>query len=182
MSKVVRIPESVFQRLQKLATPLVDTPANVIERLLDYYDSQENAGVSAINLSAGQVPANSADSVRHPKFAADPSSRASRQRGVIVKVEGQTLTARSIADLYSQILRLVCDDGHIMKVTSHLPLATSSKRYLIATHPVHPNGAQFVIPVEYHGYYMEAHKDYKNGINHLRKLLDLCGLSMAYIG
>ncbi len=38
MSKVIRIPKSVFLRLQKHAEPLVDTPANVIERLLDFYE------------------------------------------------------------------------------------------------------------------------------------------------
>jgi hypothetical protein len=37
MSHVIRISEPIFLRLQALATPFVDTPASVIERLLDYY-------------------------------------------------------------------------------------------------------------------------------------------------
>lgn len=36
---VIRIPDPVFERLQSLATPFVDTPATVIERLLDHYDA-----------------------------------------------------------------------------------------------------------------------------------------------
>jgi len=36
---VIRIPDDAFRRLQKLAIPLVDTPASVIERLLDLHES-----------------------------------------------------------------------------------------------------------------------------------------------
>lgn len=39
MAPVIRIPEEVFKRLQKHAIPLEDTPASVISKLLDYYDS-----------------------------------------------------------------------------------------------------------------------------------------------
>jgi hypothetical protein len=40
MSKVIRISEETFIRLQEHAEPLVDTPATVIERLLDFYERQ----------------------------------------------------------------------------------------------------------------------------------------------
>ena len=42
MSKVVRIPETIYQRLQKLAVPLEDTPASVIEKLLDFHELQSD--------------------------------------------------------------------------------------------------------------------------------------------
>lgn len=35
---VIRIPDSVYERLQKHATPFVDTPATVIEKLLNAYE------------------------------------------------------------------------------------------------------------------------------------------------
>ena len=38
MSTVIRISESTFSRLQKLATPFTDTPATVIDRLLDHWE------------------------------------------------------------------------------------------------------------------------------------------------
>lgn len=41
MSKVVRISEETFIRLQEHAEPLVDTPATVIERMLDFYERQQ---------------------------------------------------------------------------------------------------------------------------------------------
>ena len=40
MMPVIRISDPVFGRLQKIATPFVDTPASVIERLLDFYESR----------------------------------------------------------------------------------------------------------------------------------------------
>lgn len=42
MSKVIRISESIFEQLQQLAEPLVDTPASVIERLLDQHNQKTN--------------------------------------------------------------------------------------------------------------------------------------------
>src|SRR3954469_19476127 len=38
MMPVIRIPDDVFERLQALATPLVDTPGTVIKRLLDMHE------------------------------------------------------------------------------------------------------------------------------------------------
>src|SRR5690554_4411051 len=38
MSKVIRIPEFIFMRLQQYAEPLVDSPITVIERLLNFYE------------------------------------------------------------------------------------------------------------------------------------------------
>ncbi|WP_039895314.1 T4SS efffector SepA family protein [Lyngbya sp. PCC 8106] len=38
MSKVIRISNQIFTRLQEIAEPLTDTPASVIERLLDFYE------------------------------------------------------------------------------------------------------------------------------------------------
>jgi len=38
MSKVIRIPEPIFSRLQQHAEPLIDSPITVIERLLNFYE------------------------------------------------------------------------------------------------------------------------------------------------
>ncbi|UCF03229.1 MAG: hypothetical protein JSV14_06190 [Deltaproteobacteria bacterium] len=172
MSKVIRISQSIFQRLQKLAIPLEDTSADVIERLLDFYDAHRGC----------ETPAIAADKVQERKQTKDPSSRAPRERGVSVKVESQFFGAHSLADLYLQVLRFLCDHAHIQKIESHLPLSTSRKRYLIATNPVHPSGRGFFAPIEYDGYFMETHKSYETGIKHLRKMLDICGLSLDYLG
>src|SRR6476660_1779217 len=44
MMPVIRISEQTFERLQNLAKPFVDTPASVIERLLDLGESQRATG------------------------------------------------------------------------------------------------------------------------------------------
>ena len=176
MSKVIRISESIFRRLQGLAVPLEDTPASVIERLLDFYDSHENGGYQEADHTIARTEA-----VGRPNETMDILSRAPRQRGVMVEIGGQLFSADSLADLYDQVLRFLADNNYLEKLVQHLPVATSAKRYLIAVEPFHPNGKAFVRPVEHQGYFMEAHKDYKNGINHLRKILDLCGLSLRYI-
>jgi len=47
----IEIPDSLFTRLQKLAVPLVDTPATVIQRLLDSHEAETGQAVA----SAGQT-------------------------------------------------------------------------------------------------------------------------------
>jgi hypothetical protein len=43
MSKAIHVPEDTFKRLQALAEPFSDTPASVIERLLDAHDQSPRA-------------------------------------------------------------------------------------------------------------------------------------------
>ena len=45
--RTLQIPDSVFERLQKLAIPLVDNDATVVERLLDNYESNHNGKQTA---------------------------------------------------------------------------------------------------------------------------------------
>jgi hypothetical protein len=44
MMPVIRIPDSLYERLQKLAVPFTDTPATVIERLLDAFENELTRG------------------------------------------------------------------------------------------------------------------------------------------
>jgi len=56
MSKVIRISDSIFSRLQQHSTPLVDTPATVIERMIEYYE-QKNKPETIIPVSNTNVDA-----------------------------------------------------------------------------------------------------------------------------
>lgn len=49
MSPVVRIPEKTYSRLKSLAEPFTDTPATVIERLLDFHEKYTNNKISRDN-------------------------------------------------------------------------------------------------------------------------------------
>jgi len=99
-----------------------------------------------------------------------------------VVINGNTINAETVWDLYEQTLKLLSDRGYLDRLEPHIPFKTSAKRYLIAKEPKHPSGRDFVVPIQYRGFYMESHKDYKTAINHLGQLLSKCGLAIRYMG
>jgi hypothetical protein len=52
---VIRVPDEVFRRLQRIATPLVDTPASVIEKLLDSHESNQGPNATATRSSLNET-------------------------------------------------------------------------------------------------------------------------------
>src|SRR5262245_43150408 len=60
MTPVIRIPDDVFRRLQRVATPLVDSPADVVERLISFYETQQQlaplreTAEAPVGVSAGE--------------------------------------------------------------------------------------------------------------------------------
>ena len=106
------------------------------------------------------------------------ASRPPKQRGVTIKIAGKAFQAVSVPDMYEQVLKYLCDSGQIKNLVAYLPFATSADRYLLATKPFHPHGNEFRVPVNYDGYYLEAHKSYKTALKQLRDMLKLCGLSL----
>lgn len=182
MNYSIQLPASVFRRLQVLAVPFEDTPVSVIERLLDHYeehalDKSEVISVKDLVHMESKYNNSSESANRIPAL----EKRLPRQRGVEVVIDNERMVATSLGELYEMVLRFLDKKGCLDKIGPRLPISTSSSRYLIATTPVHPNGNEFVRPIQYRDYYMESHKDYRNGLNHLRKLLDLCGLELKYV-
>jgi hypothetical protein len=174
MAHQITVSDEVFERLKKLAEPFVDRePEDVLRRLLDRNESA----------LAGEDP--------HRKFETrlpssidrnlPPLSRAPRERGTTVQIGDNKIEAASVRELYGQALKLFVE-RHSSKLKSVVPLKTSGQRYLIALEPVHPSGRPFVKPVEFRGFYMESHKDYKNGTAHLRILCNRLGLPFKYLG
>jgi hypothetical protein len=68
------------------------------------------------------------------------------------------------------------------RVVELVPYKTSSRRFLIAKTPIHPNGNPFVVPVEHRGLYMESHKNYQAAISQLARFLSKCGSTLSYLG
>lgn len=166
MSHQITVSDQVFVRLKNLAEPFVDRePQDVIRRLLDERESK---------LSNAEVQMKSNQGL-------SPISRVPRERGTTVEIDGQKIDAVSVRALYEEALKLFVG-RHVAKLKSVVPMKTSDKRFLIALEDKHPSGRRFVIPVEYRGFYMEAHKDYKNGIEHLRALCNRLGLELEYLG
>lgn len=174
----VAVPDDLFARLQALAVPLVDTTADVVGKLLDHYDrtKPEKAGPriggnTLLSSQVGQLLRGSAVAGRVP-----------RERGATIEIEGQQFRAVSVRDMYEQALKLIVDNGHSKRLKQLVPFRTSSLRYLIAERPTHPNGNAFVVPARHGGYFMEAHKDYRNAVKHLGQLLAKPGLKLRYLG
>ena len=168
MPHQIRVSDDTMNRLKAHAEPFVDkNPEDVIRRLLDEHD----------NHMSRQKP--SSQPLRQHERT--PVSRVPRERGTVVRIGGHQFQAASVRDLYEKALRLLVDKYGV-GLTRLLPFPTSSERYLVADKPFHPSGNPFIVPVEYHDHYMEAHKDYNNAIRHLRSLVKKLGLELEYLG
>jgi hypothetical protein len=79
---VVRLPDSLYRRLQEHAEPFVDTPANVIERLLDAYESHTTLTDSEVISDGPEAPVSpGTDADMHENARADGEVKQRQQRG-----------------------------------------------------------------------------------------------------
>lgn len=93
-----------------------------------------------------------------------------------IKIESNLFEGSSVSDLYDKVLQYLYSSGNLERMKHIIPFETSSKRYLIAMEPYHQRGNEFRVPVEHKGFYMEAHKDRRNALNHLESFLKAGGL------
>lgn len=163
----ISISEDTMSLLKACAEPFLDKkPEDVIRRLAQERLNNMNKKLKSPQPYHGQSP-------KRP-------TRAPRERGTHIRINGCEIRAVSVRDLYEQSLKLLVDN--YKKVLDQLiPYKTSSQRYLVANKQAHPSGNRFVVPVEYRGYYMEAHKDYKNGLAHLRSLAERLSLNFEQL-
>jgi hypothetical protein len=179
MRHQISISEETFRRLKSLAEPFIDRePEDVIRRLLDQLGNQFKPDPNDARTStrAKSHPAQSLNTRER-----SPDSRAPRERGVRVQIGNHTIEAISVRDLYEQALRLFVE-RYKPELQAVVPFRTSSERYLIAREPIHPSGNPFVVPVSIRDFHIEAHKDYKNAIQHLRLLSERLGVNLSYLG
>lgn len=173
------LPEDLFARLQTHAVPLIDSPADVVRRLLDHYEKTkpEKGKISK------DVVAAIAGTVRSaPLHDVSLRGRVARERGATIEINGHEIRAVSVGDMYEQALKYLVDKGHTKRLKELIPFKTSARRYLIADRAVHPNGNEFFVRVQHNGFYMEAHKSYQTAIEHLSQLVEKIGLKMRYLG
>ena len=157
----IDISTAALRRLEALGGPLF-TPSEVIERLLDQ--------VEGSTLPAGEAV--------HPAISV--RDRTPRSRGVDLLISGHRISAVSVPDMYLQVLKWLIDGRRLEKVQGSIPFRTSKQRFLIAKSAKHPTGNKFVSPVEYKGYFMEAHKNYENALSGLKQFLGTHGYDVTY--
>lgn len=177
MAKIISLSEETYARLQKLARPFVDRePEDVIRRLLDGASTKDVA-----------KPSEGGDSARPTIHAASERTtdtavvRAPRERGTIVELDGNRITATTVPDLCTKVLDFISAKGLWDQFVGLAPYATSAKRYLFAKSPKHPQGNDFFVPIKYKNIYMEAHKNYETTIKQLDRLLSQLGIDFKYV-
>lgn len=166
--KTIEISDTTYARLLELGAGLF-SPSEVVDRLLT-----RNGPPNP------QPVAERSSAVR--EMTTGHLQRPARERGISVMVGDYRIDAVSVRDLFEKVLHWLVDEGGMKKIDASLPLRTSTKRYLLARKPVHPGGNDFIVPVTYKGYSMEAHKNYENAISGLTKLSRLGGFSIRVIG
>ena len=170
MSPTIDVSPRVHARLKELAGPLF-SPSEVIERLLGL-DSGKGARPSASVATAteGDIQASAGLAPRSP-----------RERGISVQIDDTRINAVSVRDLYLQFLQYMVNRKLIARIEQAIPHRTSKQRFLIARKAVHPNGNPFVVPVDFGGFFMEAHKNYENAMSGLQQLAKIGGFSIREV-
>lgn len=110
MGRVIRIKDDTFKRLQELAKPFVDTPSDVVERLLDDYERRHGGRTRQLSVApvekAGK-PAPIEQKSEHRTTQLRPSSK---QMGMI----SRKLLAGHLEDEWGRLhlngIRLFTDD------------------------------------------------------------------------
>lgn len=96
-----------------------------------------------------------------------------------IRTGKKIIDGTSVSNLYANVLEYLYENKYLDNL--QLPVATGSKRYLLATEPVHPEGNSFRIPIEYKGFHMEAHKARDVALHDLERLFEKCGLSFEVL-
>lgn len=94
-------------------------------------------------------------------------------------INEKTFEAKNIPEMYKKALEYLVDARLLEEVS--LPIKTGEKRYILAKEPIHPTGKSFLSPVEYKGFFMEAHNNRTSAIAQLRKLIESVGCTFGEI-
>ena len=170
MPHTITIPDDLYARLGSLARPFQDKEAADVIRWL----VEDKTGTA---LASTVLPTTAV--ITGPGKI---EGRAPRERGATIDLGGVIIKALTVPDLCSQVMESLFARGHGSKILELAPYSTSSKRYLFAKKPVHPNGNDFVVPVKCHSLYIETHKNYKTAIEQLARLSLKCGIGLTYKG
>lgn len=114
--------------------------------------------------------------VRKPRSRHHESQK--QQSATVLVGAHAIIHAESVRELYERLLEYLLNNGYAPLMKSHMPYRTSSQRYLVSSTPVHPSGRPFWNQVERDGFFLEAHKDYKNAISHMQGFAARLGLPL----
>ena len=73
------------------------------------------------------------------------------------------------------MLVFLFDNGFLDNVST--PVSSGQTRYFLAKEPIHPSGKNFFKPVEYGGFYLEAHNNRPTAIRQLKTFVESLGVN-----
>lgn len=118
MTEVIRISESIFQRLQVLATPLVDTPASVVEKLLDFYDAHNSSSTAqGINTAISGPP------------QPGPNGRSDAHRNRLSWENKSDAASLAVVDKIVSFFRMDNMEPRVTYNLSHIALGTRGRNF-----------------------------------------------------
>lgn len=160
--------QSGQRNLREIDVALADRLQFFIDRFEDHplYDGQNDEEEKTTRDTSGE------------KSGAEKSDR---QKRTLIEfyINNQRFETKNIPEMYKQALVYLVDNRLLEQVS--LPVATGEKRYILAAEPVHPSGKPFLAPVEYNGYFMEAHNNRVAAIAQLKKLVESVGCTFSEV-
>lgn len=95
---------------------------------------------------------------------------------LVLVANGKKIIGNTVPEFYDSALKFILESN--INVDKHIPFETSKKRYLISRDKKHPGGNDFRAPIEYKGYFMEAHKSKEAAIKALAAFLKNCDIKV----
>jgi hypothetical protein len=158
---VIRIPDPVFHRLQAFATPLVDTPATVIEKLLDFYESHWKSQEEATRVHVPPVspPHNRSDFTQF-----DPDHPPDLTHTRVISAEFDAQSVENWNDLVH-----VAHRRAMRHVRSFEALRSASASSLVKGRRA-DSGFQYIPDIDLSIQNVEANRAWRNSLQLARKL------------
>jgi uncharacterized protein with ParB-like and HNH nuclease domain len=160
--------------LQIWPRPASDTTDNFTNTTIDFSDTVEAWRQIARNQRSDSASSNSLAKTR--MVGLETKTGKKKRERIRLRIRDTYFEARSIPDLYREVLKYLHTQGHLDKL--RLPIASGAKRYILAREPKHQGGNPFLVDVEFGGYHMEAHNNRRQALAVLTTLLGTCDLEV----
>ena len=173
--RVIRIDDDVYQALQKLARPFVDTPNSVLRRLLGLNGTAwaTAPGRAAQGVKGPLSGASSGGLVGMDSLTPSPHDAAP---GQLRLPDGQQLAVHDWKSLFAEVVRHLIRAGKLGPSACPVHLPRYTKRYVVHTEPQHPSGRGFFQPVDVGGgLWLETHNGASDILDRIRFILTVLG-------
>jgi hypothetical protein len=162
MSPVIRISDHAFKRLQKYATPLVDTAPTVIDKLLDYCDSRDLAEV--LGAVSSSIPVSNAgpDPSRPREFGPDEPPDLRHTRVLFAEFDGDS------ADGWNELVG-VAHERAMGDLGSFDSLRSVSLSHIVSGEH-HKEGFHYIPGIDVSIQYVDSNSAWRNSLHLARRV------------